>query len=128
MKNYTIECTFDGCMHYEIDAKSDVEAIREAKTLFNDECDENIANRIDRNCAMFKVVSVNRPNNFVDDFLTDEDKMRDFIILSKEEFLASYSYLNEVEYETTIKLLSSILSDISLFGSVIKERAKKCAI
>ena len=29
------------------------------------------------------------------DFLDDEEKMRDFIYLTKEEFLSSYSYLTE---------------------------------
>lgn len=29
------------------------------------------------------------------DFTDDEEKMRDFFILTKEEFLASYSYLTE---------------------------------
>lgn len=35
------------------------------------------------------------------DFLNDEEKMRDFICLTKEEFLASYSYITEDEYDNT---------------------------
>ena len=35
------------------------------------------------------------------DFCDDAEKMRDFYALSKEEFLASYSYLTEEEYELT---------------------------
>ena len=35
------------------------------------------------------------------DFVGDEEKMLDFIELSKEEFLASYSYLTDWEYEAT---------------------------
>jgi|9_EtaG_2_1085328.scaffolds.fasta_scaffold03150_7 hypothetical protein len=35
------------------------------------------------------------------DFCNDEEKMKDFNILSKEEFLKSYSYLHEVEYNLT---------------------------
>ena len=34
-------------------------------------------------------------------FLNDIDKMIDFGILAKEEFLASYSYLTEEEYDAT---------------------------
>lgn len=34
-------------------------------------------------------------------FTDDEDKMKDFYILSKEEFLDSYSYLTDVEYDNT---------------------------
>ena len=37
------------------------------------------------------------------DFMTDKEKMVDFFILSKEEFLASYSYLTDEEYEATVK-------------------------
>lgn len=35
-------------------------------------------------------------------FINDEEKMRDFDELSKEEFLSSYSYLTEAEYEATV--------------------------
>jgi hypothetical protein len=37
-------------------------------------------------------------------FINDEEKMRDFILLSKEEFLMSYSYLTEKEYDNTMQL------------------------
>jgi len=39
----------------------------------------------------------------VKDFLKDTEKMKDFRILSKDEFLASYSYLDEAEYATTLE-------------------------
>lgn len=35
------------------------------------------------------------------DFFNDEEKMKDFNDLSKEEFLKSYSYLTETEYNLT---------------------------
>lgn len=38
---------------------------------------------------------------FEGSFINDEEKMRDFDELSKEEFLSSYSYLTEAEYEAT---------------------------
>ena len=34
-------------------------------------------------------------------FISDEEKMLDFCLLSKNEFLASYSYLTETEYDLT---------------------------
>lgn len=34
-------------------------------------------------------------------FIDDEEKMRDFVSLTKEEFLSSYSYLTEEEYDNT---------------------------
>lgn len=39
-------------------------------------------------------------NNFID----DKEKMIDFKILSKKEFLKSYSYLTEEEYDNTLML------------------------
>ena len=35
-------------------------------------------------------------------FTDDKEKMRDFYILSKIEFLKSYSYLTELEYDLTV--------------------------
>ena len=35
------------------------------------------------------------------DFCDDAEKMKDFNLLSKEEFLKSYSYLHEIEYNLT---------------------------
>lgn len=40
-------------------------------------------------------------------FIDDAEKMRDFYDLSKEEFLASYSYLTEEEYDNTAALVSA---------------------
>ena len=37
-------------------------------------------------------------------FVNDAEKMRDFHRLTKEEFLQSYSYLTEEEYDNTYKL------------------------
>ena len=34
-------------------------------------------------------------------FLDDDEKMEDFEILTKKEFLTSYSYLTEEEYDNT---------------------------
>lgn len=42
----------------------------------------------------------NKPEELTS-FIDDEEKMRDFRELSKEEFLASYSYLTEEEYDMT---------------------------
>lgn len=39
------------------------------------------------------------------DFLDDSEKMRDFCELSKEDFLASYSYLTEEDYNLTMNKL-----------------------
>lgn len=51
-------------------------------------------------------------NNFID----DEEKMKDFNSLSKEEFLQSYNYLTEEEYENT-KLL--VTKDLFIFDEEV---------
>jgi hypothetical protein len=40
-------------------------------------------------------------------FANDEEKMSDFCNLTKEEFLASYSYLTEEEYENTKAIVNA---------------------
>lgn len=42
-------------------------------------------------------------------FLDDEEKMHDFITLSMEDFLASYSYLAREEYYATYDELMDLL-------------------
>jgi len=44
------------------------------------------------------------------DFLDDEEKMADFKIQTKEDFLRSYSYLTEQEYDNT----NAILVDVAM--------------
>lgn len=39
-------------------------------------------------------------------FIDDEEKMKDFYELTKEEFLLSYSYLTEEEYDNTARLVN----------------------
>jgi len=51
------------------------------------------------------------------DFLDDGEKMDDFLSLSKIEFLASYSYLNEEEYELTTQRLTGILEKLPIWTS-----------
>ena len=42
-----------------------------------------------------------RPEDDSHDFCDDHEKMEDFLKLSKEEFLASYNYVTELEYDLT---------------------------
>lgn len=50
-------------------------------------------------------------------FINDYEKMQDFRELSKVEFLTSYSYLTEEEYEATAKDVSSRLAEFMPFPS-----------
>lgn len=43
-------------------------------------------------------------------FADDKEKMRDFINLNQEEFLASYSYLTIEDYEETKKIMKDKVS------------------
>lgn len=45
-------------------------------------------------------------------FCADEEKMYDFCMLSKDEFLESYSYLTEYEYDKTAKKVMDIMQAI----------------
>lgn len=51
-------------------------------------------------------------------FLSDEEKMKDFKKLSKNEFLDSYSYLTEEEYDNTKKLYNSLLDKIKSYDEI----------
>lgn len=55
-------------------------------------------------------------------FIDDHDKMRDFVSLSKDDFLASYSYLTEEEYEATSKVVAKLTE---LLESVLNKKFRK---
>ena len=55
-------------------------------------------------CQLVDVESDFTDGNFID----DAEKMRDFKILSKEEFLSSYSYLTEEEYDNTMEIFKKL--------------------
>lgn len=48
-------------------------------------------------------------NKFKDNFISDDEKMLDFINLPKDEFLQSYSYLTEEEYDATANYLEYLV-------------------
>lgn len=55
---------------------------------------------------------VDEEPDFTDgNFIDDAEKMRDFKILSKEEFLSSYSYLTEAEYDNTMEIYKKTEKD-----------------
>ena len=54
-------------------------------------------------------------------FINDEEKMVDFFLISKDEFLQSYSYLMEKEYDLTLnKVIEMKLDWINNFLSIEK--------
>lgn len=50
--------------------------------------------------------SIEQNKDYELSFIDDEEKMRDFKELTKEEFLFSYSYLTEEEYDATMRCLN----------------------
>lgn len=62
-----------------------------------------------RYCIAYRyhiVHTLSQPN-----FYSDVEKMRDFRTLTKDEFLQSYSYLTEKEYDNTLAI-EHLISDI----------------
>lgn len=53
-------------------------------------------------------------------FISDKEKMSDFILISKKEFLESYSYLEQKDYEATIKDIVKRL-DLDIVGDLIDD-------
>lgn len=47
---------------------------------------------------------IKEATNMNNTFIDDEEKMRDFVDMSKEDFLEFYSYLTEEEYELTKRM------------------------
>jgi hypothetical protein len=45
-------------------------------------------------------------------FYDDGDKILDLLLLSKEEFLKSYSYLTEEEYDATVEELRNTVKQV----------------
>ena len=55
------------------------------------------------------------------DFIDDEEKMYDFVRLTKEEFLLSYSYLTEDEYDNTKKIYEERRDDYEQLSETEKQ-------
>ena len=53
-------------------------------------------------------------------FIHDEEKMEDFYNLTKKEFLASYSYLSEEEYDNTKAIESAWLEYVKYRSKIIE--------
>ena len=49
-------------------------------------------------------------DDFEDNFIGDYEKMRDFFELDKDQFLASYAYLTEREYDATKAYVDFLLT------------------
>lgn len=57
------------------------------------------------------------------DFINDDEKMRDFFKLSKNDFLSSYSYLSEDDYDETKKIVDkSVILELIYEGKDNWER------
>ena len=53
-------------------------------------------------------------------FINDKEKMSDFILISKEEFLESYSYLTEESYVATVVDILERL-ELDIVGDLIED-------
>lgn len=64
-------------------------------------------------------------HNTVPTFEDDIDKMYDFDKISKEEFLASYGYVSEEEYDATAELLKEMGKTASQIVEELKEKGEE---
>lgn len=76
---------------------------------------EQIDNYIDKHENFITEYEILNIKNTLQTFIDDKEKMKDFKNLSKNEFLKSYSYLNEIEYDNTKKLYNSLLDKIKIY-------------
>ena len=56
------------------------------------------------------------------DFTDDAEKMYDFYILTKEEFLRSYSYIKELEYDLTAQKEAQRWVNQNIYKQIILEQ------
>lgn len=61
----------------------------------------------------------------VGDFCSDEEKMVDFLAMTKEEFLTSYSYLTEAEYDATMMAVAASRK-LSFLAAVYDQYVTDC--
>ena len=53
-------------------------------------------------------------DKYINNFLDDDEKILDFFSISKEEFLTTYSYVPEEEYDRTAEIISKLTGYILL--------------
>ena len=56
------------------------------------------------------------------DFVDDLDKIRDLLYLSKEDFLKTYSYIDEAEYENTVNKVFAYVKTRKKFRDIEKQK------
>lgn len=92
----------------------DIGSTKEIEILVDTSRDinEQINNYIDKHLKFITEYEILNIKNTLQTFIDDKEKMKDFKNLSKNEFLKSYSYLDEIEYDNTKKLYDSLLGKI----------------
>lgn len=58
---------------------------------------------------MYSIYTPLKKPRFNSPFIDDSEKMLDFLYLSKEDFLESYSYLTEEEYNATVDAVLKLI-------------------
>ena len=97
-KDIIIEKTIEACKQRQEELRQEKEKKLEEKQKY-----ENNVNDIAGSLGLTENRSTAKEKKL--SFTDDIDKMRDFDSLSKEEFLSSYSYLTEEEYDATAEEL-----------------------
>jgi len=114
------------------DAKgNDYEKFEELKKLCKEFKNSGIDNEdmdIEDSVDIFlqrKLTEINLLNgNNYGNFIDDVDKIEDMIILSKDRFLTSYSYLNNIEYENTKNAILHYVKSRKRFHEALNSNLK----
>lgn len=87
---------------------------------------ENLAKCLDMayNGGALRQQDVEKQSDETLSFIDDDEKMLDFGTLTKEEFLASYSYLTEAEYDATVRLLEKQKRSVSVENIIDNAKTK----
>ena len=91
--------------------------------FYNSDCSEPNWEVETKNCVLSVYNDINilrKANVTVGSFLNDKEKMSDFILISKEDFLESYSYLDENDYVATIVDILERL-ELDIIGDLIDD-------
>ena len=104
MKTYSVELVIESIHDIVVTAENYEEArnkvLQDWKDGYISPLDETLWDQKARVISFTTIKNVNQSN-----FIDDEEKMIDFNTITKEQFLNSYSYITEQEYDNTLKQL-----------------------
>ena len=99
MKTYSVELAIEH-IHDIVVTEARNKVLQDWKDGYISPLDNTLWDQEARVISFTTIKNVNQSN-----FIDDEEKMIDFNAITKEEFLKSYSYITEQEYDNTMRQL-----------------------